>query len=339
MKTKTLLLFLLISVSAAAQNGKDISYWVGGSSIFENNKIYGKVKTIENITYVTDTNSYIFTKIIRQKTTDLHFVNYFLAFDTATNIVERKVVRDTISYHKKFSYNDSIVFEYDLLKNTTSKFICENQKRQKILTKEWTDSTNTPRRCDYSYSDSLYSPKNKKWLISFLETVKENDSLIAQRQHDYKFYFDNNSNKLSYRRCYWNPKRKYTKEKKYHTFISANKDSVTYKNFIFFNKKMQATKYEETLNGKKTMEIFYEYDYNLLQNVTKNYYNLNSKSIYNYNSRGFLIRKELFNNLKSKTSTETYNFYYEFDIHGNWVKMFDYNTSNILVERKITYYE
>ena len=66
---------------------------------------------------------------------------------------------------------------------------------------------------------------------------------------------------------------------------------------------------------------------------------MNAKSIYTYNSREFLIRKEVFNDIKAKTPTKIYNFYYEFDIHGNWVKMFDYDTDKILVERKITYYE
>ncbi|MDR0830610.1 MAG: hypothetical protein LBN95_10960 [Prevotellaceae bacterium] len=333
MKTRTLILLLFISISAAAQNGKDISRLVGGTSIFENNKIYGKVKTIENITYVTDTNSYIFTKIYRQTKQNWHFQNYFLAFDTATNIVEIK--HDCC--HKRFIYNKNIVFETDLIKNTETKIVFNLKKGKKydIYSKEWRDSTYTLRKQNYSYK---YSYGKSQRVNGYTQTISENDSVIETKEYDYKFQFDN-SNKLFYRICYWNPKLQYTKGVKYETFINVKSDGTIYKYFIYFNKDMQATKMEETLNGKTIMEIFYEYDYNLLQKVTKNYFNLNSKSIYIYNSRQFLVRKEIFNSLKSKTPSETYNFYYEFDRHGNWVRMFDHDTNNLLVERKITYYE
>ena len=330
---RIILIFLLIfNISAFAQNGKDISNLVGGSSIFESNKIYGKVKTIENVC-VIDTN--FVNELMNTQKRNLHFQNYFFAFDTLGNIVEKQVFdSDTLVYHNRFSYNKNTVFEIDLLKNTEIKYIYSNEKRTELLAKEWLDSTNTQRRQNYSYS---YKNNNKKRLTSYIRTIYENDSIVSKRNYDQKFCFDN-LHKIKYTFCYYLPEKKYTKGKKYDTFYYTDKNGVVYQEFIYFNKYRRATKFVEMLQNKKHTEIFYEYDYNLLQKVTKHHYHLNAKSIYTYNSRQYLLKKEVFNDIKAKNPVKTYNFHYETDIHSNWVKMFDSNTNKVLVERKIMYY-
>ena len=333
MKTKILFFLLIINISAFAQNVKNLSNIVGGTSIFENNKIYGKVKTIENVC-VADTN--FVNELMNIKYGNLHFNNYFLAFDSATNIIEKRVDKDICPVHKKFIYNGNVLIESDLEKNTETKFIFSDEKRvsTQLLAEEWLDSTNTPRRRNYSFS-LVYN--SKKRLESYTRTIFENDSVISKRKYDCKFCYDN-QNKIRYNFCYYLPEKKYKKGKKYDTHYYIDKDSNIYQIFIYFNKRKQATKYLSMLKNKKDTEIFYEYDYNILKKVIKHHYFLNVKSIYTYNSREFLIRKEVFNDIKAKIPTKIYNFYYEFDIHGNWVKMSDYDTDKILVERKITYY-
>ena len=336
MKSKLLFFLLIINISAFAQSGKNIRFLVGGTSIFDNNKIYGKVKTIENIC-VIDTN-YI-NEFMRVKFGNYHFGNYFLAFDNATNVIERKVNFDTCFIHQKIIYDGNVVIENDLVKNKETKIIYSSPKRisTERLAMEWVDSTNTPRRYNYSFS-LIYN--SKKRLEGWIRTIYENDSVISRRQYDRKFCFDNaNINRIMYDFCYYSPQKKYKKGKEYDNYFYTDKDSNVYQVFIYFNERKQATKIVEMLKNKKHNETFYEYSKNTLRKVTKHHYHLNAKSIYTYNSNEFLITKEVFDDIKAKTPTKIYNFYYEFDIHGNWVKMFDYDTKQLLVERKITYYE
>jgi hypothetical protein len=331
MRLKTTLILAILSTLTFAQNSKNISGLLGGTSIIENNKVYGKVKTIENYSFV---DTAFVMQLMHLKTNDLHFANYFLAFDSAQNVVEKKIDADTIYYHKKYIYNNNTLIENDLVNNTQIKWIYNNGKRSELLSKEWIDTTNTPRRQNYSYK--YFYNKNKK-VDYYIRIISENNSVVAENKFVLAFDFDNIS--IVRKFCSFKQGIKYEKSKKREILSYKNSKNTISEIFFYKNKLGKLEKYEEFSDSKKQTEYFYEYDYNLLQKIIKYHYASNAKSIYYYDSREFLVKKESFDAVKDKKPTKTYIFNYEFDKYGNWVKIFDGNTNNLLVERQITYYE
>ena len=64
-------------------------------------------------------------------------------------------------------------------------------------------------------------------------------------------------------------------------------------------------------------------------------YQHNTKSIFYYDYKHLLVRKDFVDEKEMTTIV----FRYEFDKHGNWIKMIDANTGKNLIVRNITYYD
>ena len=170
----------VISISMYAQ--KTYISNIVGYSIFENNIVYGKIKTIENHSFISDTS--FLTKIVGEYSDELRLKNYFLAFDTARNLTDKIVDNQRVYDYKASAMNTEKCIEMFDFHNGVLIRKCKN----------FTSQENYEKRKNY---ETYYKSNNvlyqRKFYLNNLGKVKKFedflDGKLCNRIH-YKYDYD-----------------------------------------------------------------------------------------------------------------------------------------------------